>query len=57
MESQDGEGRMKCLATLFMLIGISNEGFANYPVYVIPQPVPVVQQQVVVQTMVYQAPQ
>lgn len=57
MESKDGEGRMRCLALLFMLIGISNEGFANYPVYIVPQPVPVVQQPVVVQTMVYQAPQ
>ena len=54
MESQDGEARMKFLLALFMLIAISKDGFANNVVYVIP---PVVQQPVVVQTMVYQAPQ
>lgn len=48
---------MKWLAILLLLIGLSNEGFANNTLYVIPQPVPIIQQQVVVQTMVYQAPQ
>lgn len=54
MEPQDGKARMKCLATLFLLIAMSKDGLANNIVYVVPQPV---QQPVIIQTMVYQAPQ
>lgn len=48
---------MKYLVALFMLIAISKEGVANGlpAAYTVPQPI-VLQQVVVTQTMVYQAP-